>query len=79
MHACVIVQGCDLRWQEHIHSSGMNRDIPVYQALQNVSILIIKVSYSDDLLPSAFKPGGRLNIKMWSYQYRDSQVKDKTV
>ena len=25
------------------------------------------------------KPGGRLNIKMWSYQYRDPHVKDKTV
>ena len=24
-------------------------------------------------------PGGRLNIKMSSYQYRDSHVKDKTV
>ena len=24
-------------------------------------------------------PGGRLNIKMLSYQYRDSHVKDKTV
>ena len=23
--------------------------------------------------------GGRLNIKMWSYQYRDPHVKDKTV
>ena len=25
------------------------------------------------------KPGGRLNIKMPSYQYRDSHVKDKAV
>ena len=25
------------------------------------------------------KPGGRLNIKMSSYQYRDPHVKDKTV
>ena len=25
------------------------------------------------------RPGGRLNIKMPSYQYRDSHVKDKTV
>ena len=25
------------------------------------------------------RPGGRLNIKMSSYQYRDSHVKDKTV
>ena len=24
-------------------------------------------------------PGGRLNVKMLSYQYRDSHVKDKTV
>ena len=25
------------------------------------------------------RAGGRLNIKMWSYQYRDPHVKDKTV
>ena len=34
-------------------------------------------SYS--CLVAAKKPGGHLNIKMSSYQYRDSHVKDKTV
>ena len=29
--------------------------------------------------PAFIGPGGRLNIKMPSYQYRDSHVKDKTV
>ena len=27
----------------------------------------------------AYRPGGRLNIKMSSYQYMDSNGKDKTV
>ena len=30
-------------------------------------------------LPPPKDPGGRLNIKMPSYQYRDSHVKDKMV
>ena len=30
-----------------------------------------------DLIP--YIPGGHLNIKMFSYKYEDSHVKDKTV
>ena len=42
---------------------------------------IILFSYSYDLISwqAISGPGGRLNIKMSSYQYRDPYVNDKTV
>ena len=47
--------------------------IAVNQAIETVSIMAPK------LLGEQGDSGGRLNIKMPSYQYRDSHVKDKTV
>ena len=42
---------------------------------------VSKLTKTDCLLLawSGFQPGGRLNIKMSSYQYRDPRVKDKVV
>ena len=51
--------------------------------------LVVVITFHDKLTSSSIRgqdiientkwPGGRLNIKMSSYQYRDSHVKDKTV
>ena len=53
------------------------------QLLLLPNILVISTEHHDAFPPSIpakkWWPGGRLNIKMSSYQYRDSHVKDKTV
>ena len=51
--------------------------IIVVQWRQMVTYIFINIGSANGFLPDV--PRGRLNIKMWSYQYRDSDVKDKTV
>ena len=73
-----------LRYKFNLNSIALNR---WFQCRCQITKLYDDFNYRSqfrDLLSYAFSdtemaPGDRLNIKMTSYQYRDSHVKDKTV